>query len=107
MQESIGDAQVSNLATRYLARAMGITGLQPLVEPVYGVETQPAPLDSAYTQWNSHPMPLPPATNTSLPMDTWAHNAVWSSAKAQQQVEAFLREGGQVIDVCGGVPCDI
>jgi hypothetical protein len=107
MQESIGDAQVSNLATRYLARAMGIVGLQPLVEPVYGVETQPAPLDSAYTQWNSHPMPLPPATNTSLPMDTWAHNAVWSSAKAQQQVEAFLREGGQVIDVCGGVPCDI
>ena len=105
VQESIGDAQVTNLATRYLVRGLAIPGME-LSEPVHGVPVQPAPLDSAYTQWNSHPMPLPPATNTSLPMDSNAHNAVWLNDLAEQQIRAFLSPGGQVTDVCGG-PCDI
>jgi hypothetical protein len=105
VQESIGDAQVTNLATRYLVRTLGLPGVA-LSEPVYGVTTQAAPLESAYTQWNSHPMPLPPASNTSLPMDTGAHNAVWLNDLAEQQIRAFLQPGGQVTDVCGG-PCDI
>ena len=68
VQESIGDAQVSNLATRYLARTMGIVGMAPLVEEVLGVETQAAPLDSAYTQWNPH-APLPRGSHPACPRE--------------------------------------
>ncbi len=105
LQESEGDAQVSNLATRYLARTMGITGME-LINPVYGVTAMPAPLDSAYTQWDSHPTPLPPTSDTALPMDNGAHDAVWANDKAEQQIRAFLQPDGQVTDVCAGL-CDI
>jgi hypothetical protein len=101
VQESIGDSQVSNAATRLLARTMGITGFD-LIEPVPGLQTGTPPLDSAYTQWDSHPAQLPPETNTSLPNDNGAHDSIWKSAKALQQIAAFCQNGGQVTEVCGG-----
>lgn len=36
--EAIGDCQVPNIATRIVARAMGIRQLAPVVEPVFGLE---------------------------------------------------------------------
>ena len=104
LQESIGDAQVTNLSTRVLARTMGIPGLD-LIVPVYGVDAQPAPLDSAYTQWNSNKMPLPPTTDTALPADNGAHDAVYQYPPAQQQILGFLAPGGQVLQTCTG-PCN-
>jgi hypothetical protein len=105
VQESEGDAQVSNLATRYLARTLGLDGIE-IINPVYGVAEKSAPLDSAYTQWDSHLLPLPPDSNTSLSDDNNAHGAVWASDLAEQQIRAFLAPGGQVTDVCGG-PCNL
>jgi hypothetical protein len=104
LQESIGDAQVTNLATRVLARTMGIPGLD-LIVPVYGVGAQPAPLDSAYTQWNSNSMPLPPTGDLALPADNGAHDAVYQYPPAQQQLLGFLAPGGQVQQTCSG-PCN-
>jgi hypothetical protein len=103
MQESIGDAQVTNLATRVLARTMGIPGLD-LIDPIFGVQQMAPPLDSAYTQWNSNPMPLPPAGNVALSSDNGAHNAVYQYLPAQQQILAFLKPNGQVTQTCVG-PC--
>jgi hypothetical protein len=105
LQMSIGDAQVSNVATEVLARTIGVPGLD-LEQPIYGVTTAAAPLDSAYTQWDSHPMPLPPSGDTALMNDNGAHDSVYRSALAQQQIFAFMHPTGQVIDVCHGV-CSI
>jgi hypothetical protein len=105
VQESIGDAQVSNLATRVLVRTIGLDGID-LEQPIFGVTTKAAPLDSAYTQFDSHPTPLPPTTNTALGDDNGAHDSVWRSDLGQQQIRAFLTPTGQVTSVCGG-PCSI
>jgi hypothetical protein len=103
LQESEGDAQVPNIATRVLARTMGVPGLD-LVTPVFGIPQQQAPLDSAYTQWNSHHTPLPPTTDTALSSDNGAHDAVYQYVPAQTQLLTFLQPGGQVIQTCQG-PC--
>ncbi len=104
VQESIGDAQVTNVATRVLARTMGIPGLD-LIDPLYGIVQQPAPLDSAYTQWDAHKMPRPPTTDTALDTDNGAHDAVYQYLPAQQQILAFLQPTGQVLQTCTG-PCN-
>jgi hypothetical protein len=105
VQESIGDGEVSNLATRMLARTMGLSGFD-LEQPVYGVATVTPPLDSAYTQWDSHPAVPPPTGDQALKEDNGAHNAVWQSPLAQTQIHQFLRPGGQATRVCNGV-CNI
>jgi hypothetical protein len=105
VQESIDDAQVPNVATRILARTMGLTGLD-LYEPVPGLETGSAPLDSAYTQWNSHPKTVPPLDDTRLDSDNGAHDSVWKAPLALQQIEAFCKPDGKVTSVCGG-KCDL
>lgn len=105
VQESIGDAQVPNVATRIVARAMGVPALGPLGQPVFGLPVAAAPLDSAYTQWDSGATLLPPPGNVALPEDNGAHNAIWPSPGATAQIRAFFRPDGQVTDVCGGAPC--
>jgi len=105
VQESEGDAQVANLATRILARTMGLSSFD-LETPIDGIPTAAAPLDSAYTQWDSHPAMLPPTTNTSLMKDNGAHDSVWRSDLGQQQIRAFMTPTGQATSVCNGV-CNI
>ena len=103
VQESIGDAQVTNIATRVLVRTIGLPGLD-LETPIFGVTQLSAPLDSAYTQWDSHPNPLPPTTNTALTSDNGAHDSVYRQPDALAQVKAFLTPTGQVQQTCQG-PC--
>jgi hypothetical protein len=105
VQESIGDAQVPNVSTRVLARTMGLSGFD-LVEPVPGVPVAKPPLDSAYTQWNSHKTPIPPLDDTALPKDNGAHDSVWASQKALDQIGQFCKPNGAVVSVCNG-PCNI
>jgi hypothetical protein len=106
VQESIGDAQVANVATRLLARTIGLPSLD-LTVPVPGLSAGVAPLDSAYTQYDSAPSPTAPLTDTALSSDNGAHDAVWQSTLAQQQIHAFLAPGGEVTSVCDGGPCSI
>jgi hypothetical protein len=104
VQESEGDALVSNLSTRVLARTIGLTGFD-LTTPVYGIAVGNAPMSSAYTQWNSHPSPLPPPGDTALDEDNGAHEAVAGNPLAQQQMQSFLRTG-MAQSVCNGA-CNI
>jgi hypothetical protein len=104
VQESEGDALVSNLSTRILSRTIGLGGFD-LTVPVWGIPAGAPPLPSAYTQWNSHPTPLPPTTDSALGQDNGAHTAVSGNALAQEQMESFL-EMGLAESVCGG-PCNI
>jgi hypothetical protein len=105
VQESIGDAQVPNLATRILARTMGLKGLD-LTQHVYGVDEVGGPLDSAYTQWNSNPSPLPPTTDVPAPSDNGAHNAIQGFLPLQDQIQRFYKPDGRIESTCGG-PCTI
>ncbi len=102
VQEAIDDAEVPNVATRILVRSLGIPGTN-LEQPVYGVDEQAAPLDSAYTQWDVHPMPVPPDVNLPPPMDNGAHGAIRELPLSVQQLQAFFKPDGQVVQTCSGV----
>jgi hypothetical protein len=102
VQEAINDAQVPNLATRLLVRALGIPGTN-LEQPVYGVDVQAAPLDSAYTQWDVHPMPVPPDVDVPPPTDNGAHEAIRRLDPLVEQLRAFFKPDGQVTQTCNGL----
>jgi hypothetical protein len=103
VQESINDAQVPNLATRLEVRALGIPGTN-LEMPVYAVDEQPSPLDSAYTQWDVHPMPVPPDVNLPPASDNGAHEAIRRLDPLIEQLRAFFKPDGRVVQTCNG-PC--
>jgi hypothetical protein len=104
VQEAIGDAQVPNIATRVLARTLGVPGMA-LVEPVFGVTEMPPPLDSAYTQWDVHPMPLPPDVDKPASVDNGAHVAIRRLPALNAQLAAFFKPDGEVTNTCGGGTC--
>lgn len=102
VQEAINDAQVPNLATRVLVRALGLVGTN-LEQPVYGVTEAAAPLDSAYTQWDVHPMPVPPDVDVPPPMDNGAHEAIRRLDPLVEQLRGFFKPDGQVTQTCAGL----
>jgi len=102
VQEAINDAQVPNLATRVLVRALGIPGTN-LEQPVYAVDDMATPLDSAYTQWDVHPTPVPPDVNVPPPSDNGAHEAIRRLPALVSQIQAFFKPDGQVTQTCSGV----
>jgi len=104
LQEGIGDSQVTNLATRVLARELGVPGLD-LEQPVYAITAGTAPLASAYTQYDIMATPQPPGTDTPPESDDGVHYTIRELVPAQTQIKAFLAPNGQVIDVCNGAPC--
>jgi hypothetical protein len=104
LQESIGDSQVPNMSTRLLARAIGLQGLG-LVQRVHGIEEVDGPLDSAYTQWDTHKTPLPPPINTPPDIDNGAHGAIQELPALGEQLRLFFAPDGQAVNTCGG-PCD-
>jgi hypothetical protein len=103
VQEAIGDAQVPNLATRVLVRTLGLPGLD-LEQPVFGVSQAAAPLDSAYTQWDIHPTPLPMDADVPPSSDNGAHESIRALEPLEQQLQSFFKPDGQVQSTCKG-PC--
>ncbi len=103
VQEAIDDAQVPNIATRVLARTIGLPGLD-LEQPVYGISEAAGPLPSAYTQWDVHPSPAPPAGDVPPPMDNGAHEAVRRLVLSEAQLRAFFTPTGAATQTCAG-PC--
>ena len=104
LQEGIGDSQVTNLATRVLARELGAPGLD-LEQPVDGITAGTAPLASAYTQYDIMATPAPPATDVPPDADNGVHETIRELVPVETQLKAFLAPNGQVIDVCNGAPC--
>jgi hypothetical protein len=93
LQESLGDAVVTNLGTRFLARTLGVPGLDPLLDPPYGIATAAAPLDSAYVQWTVNPSPMPDDRNVPA-TDNEAHTGARALPALIQQNDAFWQPGG-------------
>ncbi len=103
-QEGINDASVPNLTTRAMVRALGLALLQPRIESVYEVAEVASPQDSAYVQFDVGQEPRLGGDNIP-PAETPVHEAIRRLEAVQQQIQDFLREGGQVVDTCQGRPC--
>ena len=101
LQESRHDSQVPNLATRTVARSMGLMQLGPPVEPVFGLVQSAGPLDSAYVQYDTQLQPPPSKTNRGTGVDNGAHGSLGRIPAVVQQMDEFLRPGGQVRNTCG------
>jgi len=103
--ESIGDAQVPNVATEMMARTYGMRMLGPAVTPVFGVPTVDQPIDDvALLQVDTKMGPLPPTTNEPASDDNGAHGASADGPGVQETIKAFLLEG-VFASKCDGV-CD-
>lgn len=101
LQESRNDSQVPNLATRTVARTMGLLQLGPAVEPVFGLVPAAGPVDSAYVQYDTRLEPPPSKTNVGTGIDNGAHGSLGKIPAVVQQIDAFLRPGGVVRNTCG------
>jgi hypothetical protein len=104
-QESIGDTQVPNLATRLMVRTMEMPALEPLVQEPYGLDDEQGPLPSAYEQFDVSPSPLPGDTNVPPPGDNQAHDDCRKLPAVIQQIQQFLQPNGLVVQTCDGGPC--
>ena len=105
MQIGIGDVAVSNDASHYEARTIGLPLLVPSVAEPFGLTQTMGPADSALTIYRLPGVnAIPPGTHDPGP-DTPTHNGVRSLEGALLQLDAFLRPDGQVIHACDG-PCD-
>jgi hypothetical protein len=103
-QESVGDAMVTNVATRLEMRTIGAKALGPLVQPVFGLTESAGPLDGlVYAQWSVDPQPVPPLTNVPA-ADNDAHGGVRDLSLAIDQMKQFLAPDGKAVNPCDG-PC--
>ena len=103
--ESIGDAQVANIASEAMARSYGMAMAGPQVYPVWGLDEAPPMFPgSALLQVDTKNGPLPPAANLPADGDNGAHGAAVDDPAVQAILGAFLLDG--VVDnTCDG-PCD-
>ncbi|MCY1012632.1 hypothetical protein OV079_45290 [Nannocystis pusilla] len=105
----VGDHSVNNLASHLLLRATGIDLLDPTAQPVYGLQTTPAPAaGSAGVPVDFHVPELPgiEAKIPPEPADEYnVHELVRRNPKVREQIDMFLRPGGQIENFCDGA-CD-
>ena len=106
-QVSIGDEQVPNFTAEVLARTLGLSIVgEPVTRP-WGLDVVPAPVGpgaSGMTQFDSGHV-RPPDDNRPAAV-TGAHTAIRHTVEMQEQVAAFLANGGEgtIVHPCDG-PC--
>jgi len=101
MQIGLHDSDVTNVAQWMAARTLGLPQLSPAAYQVWGLPPMAAPLDSAFVLYDLGAAALP---DNNLPpaAENIVHEGVRIDPRAQAQIVAFLRPGGQVTDTCGG-----
>jgi len=113
IQGALGDFQVANVAMDVMARTMGasVGGADVRttdVEPFWGIERiESYPFDGSAVFLFDSGTALPPITNTPPRDGVDPHEDVRRAAAAYDQVAAFLRPDGMIIDTCNGGPCII
>jgi hypothetical protein len=125
LEMAFGDHQVTNWATEVEARTIGASirqpaldpGRSPEVTPYYGIPAITSfPFDgSALVVWDTGPIRTvngetegtapPPTANVPNRAGVDPHEAPRSEPSNRTQKSAFLRVGGNVVDVCDGHPC--
>ncbi|MCY1055587.1 hypothetical protein [Nannocystis sp. SCPEA4] len=105
----VGDHSVNNLASHLLLRATGIDLLDPPAQEVYDLQTTPAPAAGSAAVAVDFKLAELPGIEAKLPPeppdDQKAHELVRRNPKIREQIDMFLRPGGQIENFCDG-PCD-
>ena len=105
LHEAIGDAQVSNMITHWLADEAGIPAFAPNTWEPAGLETIPAENhdgNSALYIYDEGYEPLP--LDNTPPVENGAHETIRDLDSYKTHVAAFIEEG-DIIYVCEGA-CD-
>jgi len=97
-QESQGDAEVTNLATRMEMRTIGAQPLAQMLDPDYGFTPVAGPLNGlVYAQWTVNPTPWPACADAPA-ADNGAHDNMRWLPEVVDQTKGFLQPGGQVVN---------
>jgi hypothetical protein len=120
---AFGDHQVANVATEVEARTLGVRLRTPALDPGRSPDRRPfyripqirrLPFDgNALVVWDIGPLrdgggagtPAPPPTNTAPRLGRDPHTVTPFEIPAAAQFLAFLRPGGEFVNVCGPRPC--
>jgi hypothetical protein len=102
-QLALHDADTTNVASEIAARTLGIGQLTSSARPVWGVASVTPPQGSAYVYYDLGAAPLPEGT-LPPPAENGVHEGLRRDPRAQKQIAGFLRDGGTIVDTCGG-PC--
>jgi hypothetical protein len=108
LQEAIGDCQVANITTDLLARTIGARHLETATDPVFGLDTVPAPATGIVLTQIRVPEDLdayfPPDENTTPVTDNGVHNSAVLRVNIFEQIQVLFSTG-EAIHPCDG-PCD-
>ncbi len=105
VHESVGDAQVSNLASELQARTIGLPLLGPALYVPYGLTEVTGPQQNAFVIMSEEPTPLPPDSNLTNDQANSAHGDLRRRAAVVDQLEQFFATG-EIVHQCGGVACN-
>jgi len=101
LQIALGDEQVPNLGSYWLARTMGIPILGPTPTTPWGLSVQPSPLagGSAVVIMDGG-APSPPVENLPAP-DYDMHDLTRTQPATRRQIKEFFATG-QIVNECAG-----
>jgi hypothetical protein len=104
MQIAVADVEVSNLASEYQVRSMGIPVLTPSVVEPWGVEAAAGPLENALVIFDFGLGDTIPVTNEPPP-DNDVHSEVRKREATIEMMRRFYRTG-EIVQTCGDAGCD-
>jgi len=102
LQNALGDQEVPNLGSYWLARTMGLPILSPTPATPWGlaVQASPLPAGSSAMVLMDGGAPPPPLANLP-PVDLDMHNLTRKQPASRRQIKAFF-ETGVIVNECAG-----
>jgi hypothetical protein len=105
VQIALGDEQVANLGSYWLARTMAIPILGPTPAAPWGLPVQPGPLPGGSAMLiMDGGAPAPPVGNVA-PADLGMHDLTRQKPAARRQIRAFFATGAIVNECAGACVC--
>jgi len=102
MQNALGDQEVPNLGSYWMARTMGIPILSPTPATPWGLAVQASPLPAGASAMVLMDGGAPPPPAANLPaQDFDMHNLTRKQPASRRQIKAFF-ETGEIINQCAG-----
>jgi hypothetical protein len=103
MQIGVADVEVSNLASEYQARSMGVPVVAPTVYQPWGVELAEGPVPSALAIFDFGYAATIPVANQPPP-DNDVHSSVRRREAAIEMMRGFY-QSGEIVSTCGPQGC--
>ncbi|HKE19056.1 MAG TPA: hypothetical protein VKB80_29480 [Kofleriaceae bacterium] len=103
MQIGVADVEVSNVASEYQVRSMGIPVLAPSVYQPWGVELATGPVENALAIFDFGLGDTIPITNEPPP-DNEVHSSVRRREAAIEMMRGFYANG-EIVSTCGETGC--